>query len=185
MAAKLTIFVFLVVLIYASLMKYEFTAKTQWRQVVKVDEEPTKSLSFVWNILYDFKEYPKWNTFTYKVERQENNFATVLVKLKQPFLKDKYSNLSLSFKFIEITENKKICWSYQMVPEWIQPFILKTKRCMEIKLDDNNKYVLLRHFDINQGPLSPIVQFLFKDSIEIGFEQMTDDFVKYAKRKFP
>lgn len=148
---------------------------------MKANDDPQKLLGIAWNVLYDFESYPKWNTFTYKIERDKDNmdYAMLSVKLKQPFFDNKYSNLSLRFKFVEITENERICWSYQMVPELLQPFILKTRRCMELKLDDKNKNILLRHFDLNQGPLSPIIQVLFQTNIEIGFNQMTDDFIKY------
>ena len=184
---RCTVIIIVLSLVYAFLMQYSFVAETEWRKVLRVNGDPQKSLNVAWNILYDFESYSKWNTFTYKIVRDTDNkdYAMIFVKLKQPFFEERYFNLSSKFKFIEITENERICWSYQMVPELIQPFILKTKRCMEIKIDDtddDNKYVLLRHYDLNQGPLSPLVQLLFQSNIETGFETMTDDFVKYISK---
>ena len=74
-----------------------------------------------------------------------------------------------------------------MVPPFLQPYILKTRRCMEVKKDnigDNRRaQILIRHYDINSGPLAPIIGFLFRQPIVEGFDEMTRDLKKYIHEK--
>ena len=110
----------------------------------------------------------------------------------------------LPFEVLEVNEDR-ICWAYQMVPKVLQPYMLTTRRCMEIRTvhlpplnQPNNqgeppkavdtdpptlperRAVQVRHFDRNTGPLAPLIEVLFKSAIENGFLQMTDDLQIYV-----
>lgn len=185
--------VVLLVLFYARiLMPYEINIHTEWSVVGPVDND-TVTLENVYNTLHDFERYKNWNTFTYDVQVNKKNdglkkgdSATLKVNLRIPFTKMKNS-MVLDFVFLEISKNTRICWAYQMVPPFLQPYILKTRRCMEVKKDGlkggGNAQILIRHYDINSGPLAPIIGLLFRQPIVEGFQEMTRDLKKYIREK--
>ena len=132
----------LLMLFYARvLMPYEINIHTDWSPVGLVENNKI-TLEKVYNALYEFERYKDWNTFTYdvKVNKKHDNLkkgdsATLKVNLRIPFTKTKNS-MVLDFVFLEISKNTRICWAYQMVPPFLQPYILKTRRCMEVKKDN-------------------------------------------------
>ena len=182
-------------------MPYEINIHTEWT-VIGIDDGNTMTLEKVYDVMYDFPNYKNWNTFTYDVHvikdgnndddgssisssSAENTASAVVagdsailkVNLRVPFTNIK-NNMILNFEFLEIKQNSRICWAYQMVPMQLQPYILKTRRCMEVKRRKNND-ILIRHYDINSGPLAPIIGFLFHDPIVEGFDIMTMDLKQF------
>ena len=196
---------FLFLFIYIKLlMPYEINIHTKWT-VIGIDDGNTMTLEKVYDVMYDFPNYKNWNTFTYDVHvikdgnndddgstisssssSAENTASAVVagdsailkVNLRVPFTNIK-NNMILNFEFLEITQNSRICWAYQMVPMQLQPYILKTRRCMEVKRRKKNNDILIRHYDINSGPLAPIIGFLFHDPIVEGFDIMTMDLKQF------
>ena len=142
-------------------MPYEINIHTDWETV-----STSVPLEKVYDVLYDFENYKEWNSFTYDVQIitkdkdtvSAGDSAELKVNLRVPFTNVK-NNMILNFKFLEIVKNSRICWAYQMVPMQLQPYILKTRRCMEVK-ESSNKNISIRHYDINSGPLAPIIGFL-------------------------
>ena len=58
---------------------------------------------------------------------------------------------------------------------------------MEVKEDsvgvNGSAQIFVRHYDINSGPLAPIIGFLFRQPIVEGFDEMTRDLKKYIHEK--
>jgi nucleoside-diphosphate-sugar epimerase len=174
---KLWFYFLLFLFVYLKLLiPYEINIHTDWETV-----STNVPLENVFDVLFDFESYKEWNSFTYDVQIITKDKGTVSagdsaelkVNLRVPFTNIK-NNMILDFKFLEILKNSRICWAYQMVPMQLQPYILKTRRCMEVK-ESNNKDILVRHYDINSGPLAPIIGLLFYQPIVEGFHVMTMD----------
>ena len=156
------------------LMRYKIVVETHWEEVV--GPESSATVTDVYRTLVDFESYPDWNTFTTNVKTPSpltvGNAALLGVNLRQPGT-SQYSTMNLNFEILEVVENERVCWAYQMVPKPFQKYILGTRRCFELQEKDNSVY--LRHFDINYGPISPLIKVFFNDPIQEGFQQMTND----------
>ena len=149
-------------------------SSSHWEEVV--GPESSATVTDVYRTLVDFESYPEWNTFTTNVKTPSpltvGNAALLGVNLRQPGT-SQYSTMKLNFEILEVVENERVCWAYQMVPKPFQKYILGTRRCFELQEKDNSVY--LRHFDINYGPISPLIKVFFNDPIQEGFQQMTND----------
>eukprot|EP00040_Diaphanoeca_grandis_P030044 m.176964 g.176964 ORF g.176964 m.176964 type:complete len:599 (-) comp31866_c0_seq2:36-1832(-) len=167
------------------LMPYSVTIGINmgWQTVGPSAQVP---VSLVYDTLYDFEKYGTWNTFTDTVTTQNGKAATVgsladlHVNLRMPGTTSQILEINNEFEFVEITPNVRICWAYQIAPKPIQRFVLVTRRCMEVK--EMNGFTMIRHFDINSGPMAPLVELLFTEPIVEGFDQMTHDLKKHLKQ---
>ena len=157
--------------------------------------------------------WPAWNTFTSQValpaaaggRLRAGDAAALDVALRLPLLGTRVLR-ALPFRVTEVVPPRpghpgggpvagRICWSYQMVPELLQPLVLRTRRCMHVREGSGaggsegseghggggggGVVVELRHTDHNVGPLAPLVRALFESAIEEGFEQMTADLKRH------
>ena len=76
---------------------------------------------------------------------------------------------------VDVALPGRICWSLQLVPKVIQPFVLRTYRCMLLDIDASTHGIRLRQVDRNWGPVSLIVRMLFSQQIAGGFDAMAQD----------
>jgi nucleoside-diphosphate-sugar epimerase len=164
------------------LLPYSVNFEVPWASVGPVGSVTVEN---AYAVLTDFEMYPEWNTFTHHVETvrplRAGNKATLQVALNNA-LDSRLQNLTLNFEFLEVTANTRVCWQYNMVPEYLKKYVLRTRRCFEVSSNESN--VLVRHFDCNSGPLAPLVKALYKDSVEAGFRKMTSDLRRRLKQMY-
>lgn len=184
------------------LTQYRFVASVPWQPVLSIPGtnttyvEQQHSIKHVFDVLSDYKSYKKWNSFTWHIDvintrlgdlpgpdhRLSTGDQCILhVDLQRP-LGLGHSNLTLDFQILEVKENERICWGYQLIPfAWLRSYILTTRRCMETTLNVARDKVLVRHFDNNSGILAPLVRLIFANGIQEGFYRMNKDLQTYLK----
>ena len=134
-------------------------------------------------VLRSVDSYGQWNTFTTRVATAEPGSglvpgrpAALDVTLQVPVFGQVHLR---DLPFVVLTNDDgddgscTVCWAYHMVRPALQPFTLRTRRCMVAA--PSNAGVTVAHSDANTGPLAPLVRLLFKGAIERGFRTFNVD----------
>jgi len=165
--------------------KFEFTALHDWDTIIPTDTPA--ELERAWELLTAFPEYGSWNSFTTHVFTGNNKQIPVInepvqlhVTLGPPYPfsiinPTATSNLTLNFFWTDFDrENHVLCWGIQNPGREYLDMFLTSHRCCELRFDVKMG-VQVRHTDLNAGIVAPLVEYMFRDAIEHGFEQMTID----------
>ena len=164
---------------------WHFTAETAWERV----GDKATTVQAVWDIVSDFGNYPRWNTFTTAVvsasaEPLVGTPVQLHVSLGQPFPLNHFvrtkSNMTLDFTWLEFNPPHRFCWGIRNRVTMLDK-VLQSHRCMEIREEDGK--VLVRNQDLNTGILAPLIEFIFRDQIEAGFRVMNEDLDREILRR--
>lgn len=174
--------------------KYSFQVETDWTEVFShrcPQRDNCDAKTEVMKTLTTLSEYKVWNTFVKDINshNSENNIhegddiIRLTVNIRDPITR-KMIILNLPFKMGTQTDSK-LCWHYQLVPIYLQPYILSTNRCIYLRslFDPGTlvESVQIKHIDENIGPLAPLINALYYSSIYEGFEQMTSDLAAHLR----
>lgn len=168
-----------------------FTASYGWYTILpaSTNAEETQQLTHAWTLVSTFDAYPAWNTFTTSVTTSQppvpGQPVQLTVELGQPFPLSHFSNstskMTLDFYWIEyLPSEHKLCWGIRNNPTSTFPILdifLTSHRCCELRYQPGVG-VQVRHTDLNQGLVAPLVQFSFQTTIEKGFAAMTQDMIR-------
>ena len=75
-----------------------------------------------------------------------------------------------------------MCWGIQNPTFPLLDIFLTSHRCCELRYQPNVG-VQVRHTDLNQGLVAPLVQLSYQTTIEKGFAVMTRDMKRELVRK--
>lgn len=117
----------------------------------------------VWDILYDLKRYPEWNPFTEKVVTTFKPNSPVELHVNLP-----RRGKRLQREFITRVEPPETMgWGMNMLHD----SVLKARRWQTLEVI-NNQRCCYHTEDHISGALSPLVRWLFSQSMEQGFNNM-------------
>ena len=172
--------------------KCQFTAVHDWDVIIATDSDPNgKHLTRAWSLIASFPDYPNWNSFTTSVSSASTpptlgHPVQLTVNLGPPWpvslFSTAQSNLTLDFYWKEyLPEQHTLCWGIDNPSYPILNKILSSHRCCALRFTPALG-VEVRHSDLNVGYLAPLVQLMYKRTIEQGFSQMTVDMRKELAR---
>ena len=172
---------------------FSFTAVHDWDTVSSSTSE-MQHLTRAWTLISTFDAYPTWNTFTTSVTTSQppvpGQPVQLAVTLGQPFPlsyfypnETSFSKMTLDFFWKEYSPSKhKMCWGIQNPTFPLLDIFLTSHRCCELRYQPNVG-VQVRHTDLNQGLVAPLVQLSYQTTIEKGFAVMTRDMKRELARK--
>lgn len=117
----------------------------------------------VWQVLLDFKQYPEWNPFTYRVETDLQIGSPVDLYVRLP---GRGSRLQTEY-VREVSAPERLSWGMTMGAD----FLLRALRQQQLyRLSDSR--CCYQSTDAFSGLLTPVVRLLFGNSIRNGFNAM-------------
>ena len=124
--------------------------------------EINASTEVVWEILMNFKDYPRWNPFMKQISGHATEGSRIKVFLQPPNSR----GMTFKPKILECTPKKKLKW----IGHLFLPKIFDGEHSITIKyIDDNN--VLLIQKERFKGIIVPFLGDLYENT-QKGFEMM-------------
>lgn len=179
---------------------FAFTAETAW-----ADAGPSGvDIRGVWGVMTAFEDYAGWNTFTTRVSRGGGDGngggraaptvgdpVKLGVALGMPWpvsrvYPERRTNLTLDFTWLDWAPpalrrdtgqwEARFCWGIRNRFFLLDFLTLRSFRCCSLRQPDAQQGgVQVKHSDLNEGLLAPLVGIMFREPIEAGFQQMNRD----------
>ncbi len=131
------------------------------------------SPSIVWNIITDFENYGKWNSFIKEISGVIIEGSTIQVFIKPP----NSNGMKFKPKIMEYEPEKKIRWLGKL---WI-PKLFDGEHSLTIKKIDESKVLFIQKEQFN-GLLVPLFTNILKDT-ELGFQMMNQNLKQEAEKR--
>lgn len=120
-------------------------------------------LEKVWAVLSNFDNYHKWNPFTPKIEVENEIGSTVGLQVR---LNPKSTKTILQKETLLVwEEGKRLEWGIQ------NSWFVRTVRIQSLKAIDENTTEYYTS-DAFKGPLTGLILFLYRNKIQIGFDDV-------------
>jgi len=119
----------------------------------------------VWDILFNIKDYPQWNPFTYRVESDMEIGSNINLFVRMPKRGDRMQSETICY----MDEPKQMAWNMYM----LSPVLLSARRDQFID-KINEESCSYETVDVFEGLLAPLVMLLFKDDVGLGFNTMAN-----------
>ncbi len=131
------------------------------------------SPSVVWNIITDFENYGKWNSFIKQISGVITKGSKIQVFIKPP----NSNGMKFKPKILEYEPEKGIRWVGKL---WI-PKLFDGEHSLTIKKIEENKVLFIQKERFN-GLLVPLFTNLLKDT-ELGFQMMNQNLKQEAEKR--
>jgi hypothetical protein len=117
----------------------------------------------VWAVLSNFDNYHQWNPFTPKIEVKNEIGTTV----------DLYVRLNPKSSKTMLQKETLLAWEEGKRLEWgiTNSWFVRTIRIQSLKAIDENTTEYYTS-DAFEGPLTGLILFLYRDKIQIGFDDV-------------
>lgn len=126
----------------------------------------------VWQVLSNFDNYHKWNPFTPKIEVKNEIGSTVGLHVR----------LNPKSKKTTLQKETLLVWEEGTRLEWgiTDAWYVQTIRIQSLKAIDENTTEYYTS-DAFEGPLTGLILFLYRNKIQIGFDDVCTGLKKEAE----
>jgi hypothetical protein len=117
----------------------------------------------VWDVLSNFENYHQWNPFTPKIEVKNEIGSTVGLHVR----------LNPKSKKTILQKETLLAWEEGKRLEWgiTNSWFVQTVRIQSLKIIDENTTEYYTS-DAFEGPLTGLILFLYRNKIQIGFDDV-------------
>lgn len=117
----------------------------------------------VWDVLSNFDKYSQWNPFTPKIEVKNEIGSTVGLHVR----------LNPKSKKTILQKETLLTWEEGKRLEWgiTNSWFVRTVRIQSLKIIDENTTEYYTS-DAFEGPLTGLILFLYRNKIQIGFDDV-------------
>lgn len=117
----------------------------------------------VWDVLSNFDKYSQWNPFTPKIEIKNEIGSTVGLHVR----------LNPKSKKTILQKETLLAWEEGKRLEWgiTNSWFVRTVRIQSLKIIDENTTEYYTS-DAFEGPLTGLILFLYRNKIQIGFDDV-------------
>ncbi len=119
----------------------------------------------VWNVLADLERYPEWNSYSPKAIGKLEVGEIVRI---EAHLGDEVRHVDNVV--LEVDPPRTLCWQSQ---NWYGVLVRGT-RCRYLE-DGPNRATQFRHYEIMEGALAGVVEWIYRPRVEKGLEMMNAD----------
>lgn len=130
----------------------------------------------VWNVLLDFQAYPQWNSFTSDVQTELKQDSPVVLQVHLP-----KRGKRVQHEFIRAVQPPHtLAWGTTWGTKMGATFLLQALRTQSIE-PINAAQCRYRSTDKLSGILTPLVKWIYGESIRCGFNTMAHELKQRAE----